>query len=370
MNTNKEAMETIATNRFSTYNPTTMAEFLSDSNNKLTAVASDAFDINLRGGLGNGMDNQYPGLYLSNIPFSIHLEGMHLYEKYISASNVFIVQVYRYNSSIQHHIIMRLAELIGDHPVLKVINEILSNGSEYKSLTDLFEKGMSFYTFFCQKKLLHTNSNTFIIYKFVVKGIDGQYLAVYECERPKNEAVMEAFKLFMDLKSYPKIKKAMRYRIFGVNVCNDRVRYDRIKNWMCLNIPEIENKLTTVFYPLVQIMRQLLLQHDKHGEEIIVRKQKFKMNYHSDESFKKVMDKIIVFLLGKAAKYYLTVKINKDEKMKSIYGYQENIDEQKEEQDSELADELSSDEDEDKLSSDEDELSSDDDHGSNHNKKV
>ena len=155
--------------------------------------------------------------------------------------------------------------------------------------------------------------------KLILKGVDGQFLAVWTAERPTNQKVVEVFMIFMDFANYPEVWIAFQGRFFGINVCDDPEHYGIMVDWMDLEISELSQK-SNVFDPLLNVMLKLYFKHDEFEDAVIVRKKKIICQWESIDTFKGMMAEAISHLDAKGKGYYANVRDNKKKKMKKKYG--------------------------------------------------
>ena len=168
-----------------------------------------------------------------------------------------------------------------------------------------------FFPFFC-----HTKFYT---------GMDGQYLSSKKCERPSNDVIMDVFEDFMDLDNFPEVKRAMKFRLFGLNPCADDQAVDIVYNWMKLDKVELEQQ-NKVFEPVLALIRKLCFDHDKYSENVIVRKKKFEFDFDNNETFAAKMDEVLNHLGDKRNVYYKNIKENKDKRLKEKYSENGTVD--------------------------------------------
>ena len=154
----RESVEGLATTIFSQYTPQFMVTFLSNTTANLTEVAKEFIHICLCGGIGDGKDRKYRGLYLTHDHMRTHLDGFDDIQQYLAASDVMMVICYRWNGILLQHISKKLVELYTTNISLKNrLNKVLRKKTVYKEIQELFNEGMLHCFFFChrfiQKKL-------------------------------------------------------------------------------------------------------------------------------------------------------------------------------------------------------------------------
>ena len=131
----------LATATFRQYTPQYMKSFLSTTIQHLRKVSKDFLHICLFGGIGNGRDNKWRGLYLDHEYMEAHLGGFSEFEKYLAASDVFMVHVYRWNGIILQHLREKFKEIHTTNQRQKIeFNEILKETS-YDDVVELFDDG-------------------------------------------------------------------------------------------------------------------------------------------------------------------------------------------------------------------------------------
>ena len=134
-------IDNTATQIFEEYTADKMTNFLGNASAQLKKVAHTFLKINLFGGMGDGRENKRRGCYLSNKAFRSHLKGYDNFKRFVSASNVFLIQIYRNNSAILSHIIKRLIKIQRDQEVWGELNKKLRDGSNFESVAELFNTG-------------------------------------------------------------------------------------------------------------------------------------------------------------------------------------------------------------------------------------
>ena len=210
----------------------------------------------------------------------------------------------------------------------------------------------------------------FLFYEFSHKGVDGQYLAYYDAERPSNDAVIEVFDDMLDFDNNPLAAKAMKYRLFGTNVCPNNKHYEVIRAWMCMKF-EALLKQCKVFEPVLLAMRKLLFKHEKSQKAVRVRAKTMDMDLSTIETFKVAMNGVIKHCLGKEKIYFENIEKNRRKRLKAKYSTKSKGDDSESDESGSNSDGSGSDDgesSEDSDSSDDGSSHSDDDGSNNHNK--
>ena len=147
----KFSVESMTDELFGLYTPQKMTQFLSTASEQLKKVARDSLEIVLCGGIGDGHDNKIKGIYFTNENFNAHLRGYQQFKRFVATSNVFIIEIYRRNACVLHHIIIRYDyyQEPANKQELDELNQMICDETPYDSLDALFNQGIPFILFKC-----------------------------------------------------------------------------------------------------------------------------------------------------------------------------------------------------------------------------
>ena len=196
-------------------------------------------------------------------------------------------------------------------------------------------------------------------------------MATYHHERPKE--IIAVMDKFMDLKNYPAVKKSWDLRILGTKPIRDKARWAVIVELLKMELPEIKSR-EKVYKPLNTVMRKIILDHAKYGNELWTKKEKYYMKYDNIEVLRGIIDKMIMLYIQKRTDYQNTRKENRKEDLRKEIMEQMNNEEDDDDSSSsgDGSDSSSSDDDSDSSASEEDSDSDNDNEESpddNHNHK-
>ena len=136
--------------RFGEMTPDSLLEKLQKSTGQINDLAVTAFEINVRGGLCGGVqNNQYKSIYLTNKKWNQMMGGFDTYKDYLGADNFMILKIFRDNSYIISKMIKQLslydqakANNNNNKIDFKHLDDKLANCSHFKNIPQLWTEGM------------------------------------------------------------------------------------------------------------------------------------------------------------------------------------------------------------------------------------
>ena len=139
----KESVEGIADKILGEFTGAKMKGFLKETEENLQLVSTNFMHICWRGGIGNGREYKWRGIYLTNKSFSNHIKELPDFEHYLAASTIIMVQMYRWAGIILNHISSRLVWItMYAKKLLRKLNETLKKNTQYNNIQELLDDGM------------------------------------------------------------------------------------------------------------------------------------------------------------------------------------------------------------------------------------